>query len=199
MREWAEQVSEAYPEISPDGVEGVYDYTTENYQGMNPYLREIDPLNPNQQSILDAESIADMSPDQRAAWETQITHTDEGLSALPPHRVDPLDATSTTWRGMQASNSLLAQLNLGDTFTDAAYYSTSTDPAVAEIFARGAGADATPTLITVIGRDGVDVAPLSRYADEAEILFPRSTQFEVVFREMGADGLLRITLKQIIP
>jgi hypothetical protein len=177
----------------------VYNYTTENYQGMNPYLRDIDPLNPNQQSVLSAESIADMTSSQRAAWEAQISTTDEGLSALPPYREDPLDPTSTTWRGMQASDSLLAQLNVGDTFTDAAYYSTSTDPAVAEMFARGAGSDTTPTLITIIGHDGVDVAPLSRYADEAEILFPRSAQFEVVLREMGPDGLLRITLREMVP
>jgi hypothetical protein len=82
--EWAQRVSDAYPDIGRDGVAGVYDYTTENYQGVNPYLREVDPLSPEQQSILGADSINNMTDDQRAAWEERISSTDDGLSSLPP-------------------------------------------------------------------------------------------------------------------
>ena len=165
---------------------------------MNPYLRNLDDLSPQQSGILEAPSISEMTDAQRASWEAQIQKTDGGLAALPPYRADIDDLTSTTWRGIQASDSLLDQLKLGDTFSDPGYLSTTTNSHVAEVFAR-ADPDATPTLITVVGRDGVDVAPLSRYMDESEILFPRSAQFEVVFREMGDDGLLRITLRQIEP
>jgi hypothetical protein len=45
------------------------------------------------------------------------------------------------------------------TFTDPAYFSTTTDHRVAEAFARGADEGTTPTVLTVIGRDGVDVSP----------------------------------------
>jgi hypothetical protein len=155
-------------------------------------------LSVQQSGILGAPSISDMTDAQRASWEAQIRQTDEGLAALPPYRADPTDMTSTTWRGIQASDSLLDQLKVGNTFSDPGYLSTSTNPQLAEAFAR-ADPDATPTLVTVVGRDGVDVKDLSRYMDESEILFPRSTQFEVVFREMGPDGLLRITLRQVDP
>jgi ADP-ribosyltransferase exoenzyme len=165
---------------------------------MNPYLRNVDELSLQQSGILGAPSISDMTDAQRASWEAQIRQTDEGLAALPPYRADPTDMTSTTWRGIQASDSLLDQLKVGNTFSDPGYLSTSTNPQLAEAFAR-ADPDATPTLVTVVGRDGVDVKDLSRYMDESEILFPRSTQFEVVFREMGPDGLLRITLRQVDP
>lgn len=90
--EWTRQVADAYPEISQDGVAGVYDYTTENYQGMNPYLRDVDPLSPEQQSVLDAESLGEMTDAQRASWEDRISDTDDGLASLPlqsrPHRRD---------------------------------------------------------------------------------------------------------------
>jgi len=123
--EWTRAVADAYPRIGEDGVAGVYDYTTENYQGMNPYLRDIDPLSPRQQSILGADSIDHLTDAQRASWEQRISHTDDGLAALPPYRADPADALSTTWRGMHAADEVLAQLKFGDTFHDAAYLSTS--------------------------------------------------------------------------
>ncbi|HKP39615.1 ADP-ribosyltransferase [Mycobacterium sp.] len=199
FHEWAERVSDAYPEITKDGVEGVYDYTTQNYEGMNPYLRSIDPLSPYQQSILDADSIDLMTDAQRASWEERVTHTDEGLASLPPYRADPSDAFSTTWRGMHASDSFLEQFNVGEIFHDPAYLSTSADARVAENFALSASADRTPTLLTVEGYDGVGVSALSRYANEFEVLFPRGTDFEVISREMGEDGVLRIVIRQVRP
>lgn len=197
--EWAERVSEEYPDITKDGVAGVYDYTTENYQGMNPYLRDIDPLSPEQQSILDSDSVRNMTEDQRTAWEERIVKTDEGLASLPPYRADPGDPISTTWRGLHASDDLLRQLEVGGTFSDPAYLSTSTDSRVAEQFALTADPGRTPTLLAIEGYDGVDVSQLSRYTSEAEILFPRGSQFEVVSRELGDDGVMRIVLKQVEP
>lgn len=197
--DWAERVADAYPNITPDGVKGVYDYTTESYQGMNPYLRDLDPLSPQQQSILGADSIDNMSAEQRVAWEERIQRTDDGLAALPPYRIDPTDATSTTWRGLHASDHLLAQLEGGAIFNDPAYLSTSINSAVAEQFALTADPKLTPAVLYVEGYDGVDVSALSRYTDEAEILFPRGSEFEVIDRELGDDGVMRIYLKQIQP
>lgn len=194
--EWAERVAGRYPQISPDGVAGVYDYSTQLYQGMNPYLRELDPLDDGQRAVLGARSIADMSPDQRVLWEERITHTDEGLAALPPFRTDPAEVVSTTWRGMRASDSLLDAMQVGDIFHDPAYLSTSTDPFVAEAFARGALAGQTPTVLTVEGTSGVDISQLSKYVDESEVLFPRGANFEIVARELGPDGIMRIVLRQ---
>lgn len=196
--EWTEKVAEAYPTITKDGVQGVYNYTTANYEGMNPYLRNVEDLTIQQSGILDAPSIGDMTDAQRASWEAQIKQTDEGLAALPPYRADPADMMSTTWRGIDAPDSLLDQMKVGDTFSDPGYLSTSKDPHVADSFTP-ANPDTTPTVLTVVGRDGVDVSQLSRYMDESEILFPRGTQFEIVVRELGPDGVLRITMRQIDP
>jgi hypothetical protein len=197
--EWTRAIADAYPRIGEDGVAGVYDYTTENYQGMNPYLRDIDPLSPEQQSVLGANSIDEMTDAQRSSWEERISNTDDGLAALPPYRADPADAMSTTWRGMHASDDLLAQMEVGDVFEDAAYLSTSLDSRVAGDFALTADPGKTPTLLSIEGYDGVDVSQISRYTNEAEILFPRGSRFEVVSRDVGVDGLIHIVLRQIQP
>lgn len=197
--EWTAAVAEAYPRIGEDGVAGVYDYTTENYQGMNPYLRDIDPLSPEQQSILGADSIDDMTDTQRSSWEERISNTDGGLAALPPYRADPADAMSTTWRGMHASDELLGQLKVGEVFEDPAYLSTSLDSRVAGDFALSADPGRTPTLLSIEGYNGVDVSQISRYTTEAEILFPRGSRFEVTSHDVGDDGLIHIVLRQIQP
>ena len=195
--EWTEKVSEKYEPISPNGVGGVYDYSTELHQGMNPYLRDMDSLSERQQSVLGVDSLSDLTPEQRAMWEERIAHTDEGLAALPPYRADPSELTSTTWRGMRASDSLLGQFHEGAVFHDPGYLSTTSDSFVAESFARGSLPGETPTLVKVVGSDGVDVSQLSRYMDESEILFPRGSEFEILSRELGDDGMLRITMKQV--
>jgi hypothetical protein len=195
--EWTEKVSEKYEPISPNGVGGVYDYSTELHQGVNPYLRDPDSLSERQQSVLGVDSLSDLTPEQRALWEQRIAHTDEGLAALPPYRADPSELTSTTWRGMRASDSLLGQLHEGAIFHDPGYLSTTSDSFVAESFARGAVPGETPTLVTVVGSDGVDVSQLSRFMDESEILFPRGSEFEILSRQLGDDGTLRITMKQV--
>jgi len=198
LGEWAQRISDAYPAITKDGVEGVYEYTTEHYDGMNPYLRNVDPLNPQQQEILNAHSIDQMTDSQRSDWEARITRTDEGLSALPPYRADPDDVFSTTWRGLRAPDSLLDQFVEGRSFSDPAYLSTSIDSDIAEEFARGANATQTPTLLTVHGYDGVDVMQLSRYMRESEILFPRGSKFDVLSKVTGEDGILRIVVRQVL-
>lgn len=197
--EWTQRISEIYPEISPDGVAGVYDYTTNSYDAMNAYLRNIDPLTEAQKMLMDTHSIAGMSDEQRALLEARISQADDGLASLPPYRADVSDTMSTTWRGLEASDDLLAQLNVGDVFHDPAYLSTSLDPGVADYFVFGTGEGTTPTVLTVHGYNGVDVRALSRFADESEILFPRGSDFEVVSRQMGADGIMRIVLRQVAP
>ncbi|TDL10512.1 hypothetical protein EUA04_11535 [Mycolicibacterium obuense] len=199
FEEWTHRVSEAYPQITPDGVAAIYHYSTENYEAINPYLRNMEPLTDNQVMVLDAKSIADMTDAQRATLEARILHIDEGLSSLPPYRADPSDATSTTWRGLHAPDDLLANMQPGSIFGDPGFLSTSLDPQVAELFAMRAGEGTTPSVITVQGHNGVDIAQLSQYVDESEILFPRSSQFEVLSTEMGSDGILRITLRQVGP
>ncbi|TGD86872.1 hypothetical protein BayCH28_16730 [Mycolicibacterium sp. CH28] len=197
VSEWAHRVSDLYPALSKEQIEAIYTYTTENYQGINPYLRNIDDLTLFQQRMLGSESIDAMAAERRLAMEMQISRTDEGLAALPPYRVDPSDLTSTTWRGLRAPESLLDELKVGDIFQDPGYLSSSLDQHVAEAFARGAREGETPTILKVVGEDGVDVAPLSRWGDESEILFPRGARFAVLSRELGSDGIMRIAIRQV--
>jgi ADP-ribosyltransferase exoenzyme len=195
--EWAQAVADASPGLTKDGVEGIYTYSTENYQAMNPYLRDMDALSPTSQSLLGASSVDTMTAGQRLEWETLINHTDEGIASLPPYRVDLADAVSTTWRGIRASDDLLSQLEVGQVFRDPGYFSSSTDSFVADLFARGAGDGETSAVLEIEGTDGVDISPLSRYQDEAEILFPRDSRFEVVSRALDENDVLQIFLRQV--
>jgi ADP-ribosyltransferase exoenzyme len=195
--EWAAKVSEAYPGLSKENVEAIYDYTTQNYEAVNTYLRDINPLSDAQQSGLGAKSIAEMTAAQRSTLEEQIARTDEGLASLPPYRFDQAETISTTWRGLRAPDMMVQQLEVGKIFSDTGYLSTSTDSFVAEAFARGAGSGESPVVLTVEGRNGVDVAQLSQFVDEAEILFPRGSNFEVISAQPDQDGIIRIVIRQV--
>ncbi|AQA01432.1 hypothetical protein BVC93_02160 [Mycobacterium sp. MS1601] len=194
--EWATKVSDAYPALSKEGVEGIYRYTTQDYDAFNAYLRDVDPLSDSQKYSLGARSIDDMTPEQRSALEAQIQKTDDGLASLPPYRADPSDASSITWRGLRAPDELLSKFEVGKTFTDGAFFSSSKDQFVAESFARGAGPNETPLLLKVEGHNGVDVTQLSKYADESEVLFPRSSSFEVISAQLDENGVMRVILRQ---
>ncbi len=56
-----------------------------------------------------------------------------------------------------------------------------------------------PGLIEVIGRTGVDVRPVSAFRGEAEMLFQRSTPFEVVTDPKLVDGIWRVTIREVAP
>ena len=131
-----------------------------------------------------------MTDEQRLFWEARISQADGwfGSSAALSARSD--DLMSTTRRGMRGTDELLSRLNVGDVFHDPGYYSTTLDQSIVDDFARGAEPGTTPTLMTVMGHDGVHVAPLSRFAHESEVLFPRNSGFR---KSIAKDGRRRYT------
>ena len=174
--EWARAVSDAYPQMTPSDIKGVYDYTTDpGYDTMNPYLRGSSHPSP-----LDVGSI-----------EARIDHTTSGLSKLP---AEP----GRTYRGVTLNENFLDTFKVGEKWHDDSFMSSSKNPNVAETFAKQAGQKGeTPGIITVDGLTGSDVTSISRFQHEAEILFQRSTEFEVVSKFQDAAGVWRIHLREL--
>jgi hypothetical protein len=83
----------------------------------------------------------------------------------------------TTFRGTNMPPDVLQQWQQpGNHVSDRAFWSTSNDAGIADEFRRRTNGNA---FVTVEGRSGVDVQPLSHYGREAEILMPPGTVFEV--------------------
>ena len=151
--EWAQAVNEAYPDLSPQGAKGLWDYTTnDGYETMNGALR----------------SPATFAPDDLAIAQERIAMVDRGLAELPAQ-------PGTTFRGTNLPESVLDDYRVGNVVSDNAYWSTSTDVAEAQRF-RGSG----NALFEIEGQTGRDIARLSEYPTESEVLFGHGTRFEVI-------------------
>ena len=202
--EWASLVSQAYPGITPDHVKAIYDYSFSRYSGINPYLRNSDPLSAASaeytQSALGEHLDRQMTEERKQVFRDAIALLDRALASLPPYRANPSDAESTTYRGLAATGSLLAQMQVGNTFRDPTYLSTAKTVTVASDFIdmrRDEAPETTDTLITVVGRSGVDVSSLTDDMGENEVLFPRGTEFEITSRVWNAaDHRLHITMRE---
>jgi hypothetical protein len=151
--DWAEAVAGRHPTLTPDEVRNIYRYTTDaGYQEMNTYLR----------------SPSSFSPGDAARIQDEVDAAVSGMSKLPAH-------DGVTFRGTTMPQHVLDQWKeVGNEVSDRAFWSTSTDYDVAQGFRNGGNA-----FVTVEGRSGVDVQPLSHYGLEAEILMPPGTRFEV--------------------
>lgn len=111
-------MSEAYPEITPDQVEAIHNYSCGHFGDINSYLRDRDPLSLSEiDRLYVLESIF-----EKPVLGDGIAHLDHVLASLPPYRADPSDTESTTYRGLEATDSLPAQMQVGSTFRDPAYF-----------------------------------------------------------------------------
>ncbi len=164
---WVDEVHELHPELSRDGIRGLWDYTTDGgYDALNGQLRSgaTDP-----------------------AVQARIDATNDGIAALPTRPGD-------TFRGTNLPDHVLDEIQLTGRYSDPAFSSSSMRPDVAEGFIRPH--DPNPTRITIEGVSGVDVRPFSAARGEAEILFPSQTEFEVVSNVMGTDGVRTLVLRE---
>ncbi|HYI50708.1 MAG TPA: ADP-ribosyltransferase [Microbacterium sp.] len=177
--EWTDAVSDAYPALTPDQVRGIYDYTTDpGYEAMNPYLRN-----------------SGATPADVTALEGRITDTTEGLANLPaePSLGQPYS------RGVRMFPEFLDQFQVGRRWSDPSFMSSSSSPGVAENFAAEALSEGkTPGIITIDGQTPSSITPLSRYQLEAEFLFQRGTQFDVVSKFQDSRGVWRIHLREVV-
>ena len=178
MNEWAERVSDAYPALTPDQVRAIYWYTTnEGYDAINPYLRNYG----------DAPQNVDL-------LESRIADLTQGLANLPA------EATPGHFfsRGVTMTQNLLDQFETGKTWSDPSFMSTTTNPQVARDFALQAlSKSETPGIITIDGITPSSVSPLSRYATEAELLYQRSTTFDVLSKFQDGNGVWHVHLREV--
>nr|WP_246318663.1 ADP-ribosyltransferase [Leifsonia psychrotolerans] len=107
--EWAAAVSARYPTLSKEDVLGAYHYTTNAYDEMNKFLRDIP------------------TGSSRATLEAHITATTNALAKLPP-------VPGTSFRGMELRTGLLEQFEVGKPWSDPAFMSSSTSPLTAKNF-----------------------------------------------------------------
>ena len=178
--EWTQKVSEAYPTLDPADVKGIYDYTTNAYENMNEYLRF---------GTIDEGRVP--SAAEAASWESRIAASTTGLSKLPAQ-------PGIGWRGVGFDESFLAQFTEGATWTDKGFSSSSFDSAVAAGFAAEKAAQGKiPGILEVHGLTGSNVAPLSRYGQEAELLFQRNTTYEVISKIEDPNGVWRLVLREL--
>ena len=164
-------MEEKYPDLPRDGVEGLWDYTTDNgYDAMNGELR------------------VPGSSEDAAAVQARIDATNDGISHLPAHE-------GITYRGTNLPDSVLERIDESGHYSDPAFTSSSLRPEVAENFYDPGGHN--PTMITIEGHSGVDVRPFSAARGEAEILFGNGTDFEVVRNVMGDDGIRQLVIREV--
>lgn len=151
--EWAEAVHQAYPDVSPQGAKGLWDYTTnDGYTTMNTALR----------------SPSTMTADDLAVAKERIAMVDRGLTELPAQ-------PGTSFRGTNLPADVVKEYQVGNVVSDKAFLSSSTDVVKAQEF-QGSG----NALIEIQGTSGREISKLSQFPSESEVLFGHGTKFEVL-------------------
>jgi len=148
-------------------------YTGFGYDHVNSYLRGAD-------NALGADIFP---PEQLARYADDIS---AGLDRLPQY-------DGQTFRGTDLPDSVLAEIDRSGRFSDDAFLSSSTDLHVAERFRAGQGGNA---LLHIDGFSGRDVKALSQFGDEAEVLFDKGTEFEVVNKTWNEQGYWDIFVRE---
>jgi hypothetical protein len=172
LEPWVDEVVSLHPELSPDGVRGIWDYTTDaGYTGMNNAMRF-------------PGGAADTP-----AMQERIADTIKGLSDLPSFE-------GTTFRGTNLPQSVVDGMETTGKFSDAAFSSSSLDVDVAHGFYSLARDN--PTLFTISGTSGVNVQPFSAARGEAEILFQGGADFQVRINVVDpATGVRHVLLEEV--
>jgi hypothetical protein len=140
--------------LNPEEIMAIYGYTTEDYNTINPILRDIQPAR------FDA-----------AAWSKAKTDFEQytksltiGLKKLPAY-------TGFVFRGGNLPESVIATMRKDKIFTDKAFVSTS--------FSHGFAGE-HQILIEAKGKNGKDVSSFSIFKEaEGEVLFLPGTKFAV--------------------
>ncbi|WP_243055716.1 MULTISPECIES: DUF6861 domain-containing protein [Pseudomonas] len=147
--------------LTDDQIGALHGYTTnEGYQWINPALRGQTPFTPQMEAF--------------------VAHANEGLAKLPSYTL------GDTFRGTRLPSDILSRMQVGLPTSDAAFLSTSADPALA--FNGN-------VKMTLQGITGKDISFLSGHK-EAEVLFAPGTRFNVVDR-VDNGSVTQFILKEI--
>ncbi len=170
LEAWLDDVTTRHPELSRDGVRGVWDYTTDDgYTRMNAEMR--------------SPGGADA-----AAVQQRIERADAGLDQLPSYE-------GTTYRGTNLPDAVVERMLVEGRYSDEAFSSSSLNPDVSEGFVKLNREN--PTFMTIQGHSGVNVAPFSAARTEVEILFRGGAEFEVLDTWVRPDGVREFTLREL--
>ncbi len=164
-----ERLDHLPPELSVDEVKALNAYSGPLYDDLNAHLR----------GLTDSGAY---STEQLGHVAAEIS---DGLGKLPAVPGDTL-------RGTNLPDSVLDGIRPGGSFSDPAFFSTSTSETVAQQFRAGGN-----TMFHVDGTSGRSIEGLSQFSSEAEILFDQGTRFTVVDKVWNdAGGYWDIFLKE---
>ena len=195
-KDWAEG-------LSHDTRFAIGDYSTVAYHGVNSYLRGgeagvVSYWERSEGYTPDPEELRGIIDDS----EETISRMDEAFSTAPP-----VGGGTTAYRGMVLKNGVP---EVGDTFTDAAFVSTSVHKDAAEKFADWAKDTHDPGQVAVAS---IILPPETRVVDmlavyeattgwggaqateERELIMDRGTTFKIVSVELVEDGSYRLGLE----
>jgi ADP-ribosyltransferase exoenzyme len=118
---------------------------------------------------------------------------DQAMSHLPKYK-------GAVYRGAHLLNSIVDKYQPGEVITEASFGSTSMKPEVAAKFSDGEVDDPDKTKVTYIinSKNGRNIAPLSLYPEEEEVLMRPSTSFKVLERKKNPKtGHLEIYMDEV--
>jgi hypothetical protein len=146
--------------MKPEEVAGIYGYTTEDYNTLNPLRRDKQP-----DGMTDADWAA-----AKVNYAQYSASLEAGLTKLPGY-------TGEVFRGGALPESIVESIKKTKTFSDPAFVSSS--------YSHGFAGD-YQFLITAKGRSGKDISSFSIYKEtEGEVLFLPATKFKVTAIQEG--------------
>ncbi len=144
-------------------------YTGDDYENINASLRGMDKLHPDNVETVETmkEALGNSSlPEDMTLYRGTSTAALGSLRNLPPEEM------------------------VGKTFTEKGFMSTSKDPAVAE----GFYSDMIMTVEAPKGSHALDIAPISEYDTESEVLFNAGQEMVITSAAEDDNGVLHITV-----
>ena len=169
---WIDTCIEQIPDLTREELMAVYNYSGPQYKLINGWLR--------------APSMA-VPADIPETVET----LNKFLDRLPPHE-------GTVFRGTKVPQHVIDEALRTGTYRDPAFFSTSTEPKVAEGFMKRLKPEPgeTQVLFEIQDASGSNIRPMSMYATQDEILFKSGLEFDIVENTKHADGSYTIKLRQ---
>jgi hypothetical protein len=149
--------------LTPGEAVALYTWTTEDYKGMNALLMSgAKPQNEGSRNI-----------------QIKVEEAIKALAKLPPYPVSPTGRGEGRW-GEEEGDDLKGK--------DVDQYTQGHEFAVKTFWATGVGFSFPGFWqITVFGKSGKNIKPLSQHTDESEILFAPGTKFRVKSVKLSKD------------